>query len=92
VAVDWHAFDLERLAEDVSADRPPADAAKTIWAFEQALRAARIDEDLLGYFLVAATCLVAHAAECSPRSVLEDFFRRSVSDETWRERYLPLFS
>lgn len=89
--VDWHGFDAERLAGEIRVGTGGADAEKTVWAFEQALGAARVDEGLLEYFLVASVCLLAKAWECSPRSVLEAFFRRSVPDELWRERYLPLF-
>ena len=28
----------------------------------------------------------------TPRDVFEDFFRRSVGSEEWRERYVPLLS
>jgi hypothetical protein len=62
-----------------------------VWAFEQAVRAARIDEGLLDYLLAATVCLLARVNHCSPRHVLELFFRRSIGDEEWRQRYLPLF-
>jgi hypothetical protein len=62
-----------------------------IWAFEEALRIARAGDDLLPHFLAATTCLLARAEESTPRTVLEGFFRRSASDDAWRERYLPLF-
>jgi hypothetical protein len=90
--IDWDAFDLDRLAEDLRETRPGEDAERMIWAFERALGAARVDEQLLEYLLAACICLVAAATESSPREVLEAFFRRSVSDEDWRERYLPLFA
>jgi hypothetical protein len=90
-AVDWHHFDAERLADQIRAGTGGADAEKTVWAFEQALGAARVEEGLLEYVLVATVCLLAKAWECSPRSVLEAFFCRSVPDDLWRERYLPLF-
>jgi hypothetical protein len=61
-----------------------------VWAFERALATARIDEHLLDYLLVAVVCLVAHAQSETPRTVLEQVFRRSVSDDEWRERYAPL--
>ena len=67
-----------------------ADAEKMVWAFERALDTARIDEQLLDYLLVAVVCLVARAQEDTPRTVLEQVFRRSVSDEEWRDRYAPL--
>ena len=45
----------------------------------------------LPHFLAATTCLLARAEETTPRTVLERFFRRSASDDAWRDRYLPLF-
>lgn len=88
--LDWDAFDLTRLAGELRARRIGPDGEKMIWAFEEALRVARIDRHLLDYVLVAAVCLIARADGISPRQVLEAFFRRSVSDREWRERYLPL--
>jgi len=89
-AVDWDTFDLEPLADEIRATRSAPDAERTLWAFEQALAAARVDEVLLEHLLTACLCLVARAADRSPRDVLELYFRRSVPDEVWRERYLPL--
>jgi hypothetical protein len=89
-AVDWDTFDLEPLAEEIRATRNGPDAERTIWAFEQVLAAARVDELLVEHLLSAAVCLVARAADRTPRDVLELYFRRSVPDEVWRERYLPL--
>jgi hypothetical protein len=91
MARDWDDFDLERLADGIRAATVAPDAEKTIWAFEQAVRVARIDEELLEYVFVACLCLLARAGACSPRTVLEVFFRRSVSDESWRRDVLPLF-
>lgn len=88
---DWDAFDLEKLAAELRADPGGAEGERLIWAFEEALRIARAGDDLLPHFLAAATCLLARAEQTTPRTVLEAFFRRSASDESWRERYLPLF-
>jgi len=88
--VDWDSFDLAPLAEEIRRTRSGPDAERTVWAFEQALSAAQVDEVLLEHLLTAALCLVARAAACSPRDVLELYFRRSIPDEVWRERYLPL--
>jgi hypothetical protein len=55
------------------------------------VRVARIDEELLSYLLAALTCLLARLDDVTPRDVLEAFFRRSISDQEWRDRYLPLF-
>jgi hypothetical protein len=88
---DWDAFDLERLATGLREDPGGPEAEKMIWAFEEALRIARGGAELLPYFLAATTCLLARVEDSSPRDVLEAFFRRSASDQVWRERYLPLF-
>ena len=90
-AIDWHELDLSALARELRASLPTAEAEKMIWAFEQALSTARIDGDLLRYLLAAVASLLARAEGSSPRMVFETFFRRSVSDEEWRERYAGLF-
>ena len=90
-SVDWVSFDLDSLAAVVRADGRGPDAERMIWAFEEGLRVARLDPELLSYLLAALTCLVARTEGCSPRDVLESFFRRSIPDEEWRGRYLPLF-
>jgi hypothetical protein len=89
--MDWHSFDLEQFADALRQKAGGPDAEKTIWAFEEAVRVARIDDDLLSYLLAAVTCLVARLDDVSPRDVLEEFFRRSITDREWRDRYLPLF-
>lgn len=89
--VDWDSFDLDALAVVVRSRGGGPDAERMIWAFEEALRVARLDPELLSYLLAALTCLLARADDCSPRDVLEAFFRRSIPDEEWRGRYLPLF-
>ena len=43
------------------------------------------------HLFAAAASLLAYAEGTSPRTVLETYFRRAVSDEKWREIYLPLF-
>lgn len=90
--LDWDGFDLTRLAGMLRETAPRADAEKMIWAFERALPVAQLDAELLDYLLAAVVCLVARSRECSPRDVLETFFRRSVPDEIWQARYLPLFA
>jgi hypothetical protein len=89
--VDWDSFDLEALAGFIRSDGTGPDAERMIWAFGEALRVARLDPELLSYLLAALTCLLARVEDCSPRDVLEAFFRRSISDEEWRASYLPLF-
>ena len=88
---NWDAFDMGSLAADLRRDPGGAEGERMIWAFEEALRIARSGDDLLPHFLAATTCLLARAEESTPRTVLERFFRRSASDDAWRDRYLPLF-
>lgn len=90
--LDWHELDLSALARELRATLPASEAEKMVWAFEQALSAARIDGDLLPYLLAAVASLLATADGSSPRTVFETFFRRSVSDEEWRERYAGLIA
>jgi hypothetical protein len=90
-AYDWDRVDLHKLAAELREDPGGPEGERMIWAFEEALRIARRGDDLLPHFLAAATCLLARAEKSTPRTVLEGFFRRSASDESWRERYLPLF-
>jgi hypothetical protein len=90
--LDWDAFDLEKLARELRDDPGGSEGASMIYAFEEALRVARIDEHLLSHFIAATVCLLARAEGSTPRTVLEAYFRRSVSDTVWRERYLPLFT
>ena len=89
---DWSQLDLQALTEELRATLSPSDAEKMVWAFEQALAAARIDGELLRCLLAATASLVAGAEESSPRAVFEAFFRRSVSDDQWRKRYAGLIA
>jgi hypothetical protein len=89
---NWESFDLEKLGGELRAKLPAPEAEKILWAFEQALSVARIDGDLLRYLLAATVSLVARANGTTPRTVLEDYFRRSVSDDEWRDRYLELLA
>jgi hypothetical protein len=90
--IDWDGFDLEGLARELRGNLSGSDADKLVWAFEQAVEIARTDDELLSYLAVAVVCLLARLDESSPRSVLESFFRHSVTDEAWRRTYLPLFA
>lgn len=90
--VDWTRFELESLAEELRETRPGPEAERLVWAFERALVAARVDEELLDCLLAACTCLLAASSGRSPRDVLEQYFRLAVPDDVWRERYLPLFA
>jgi hypothetical protein len=90
--LDWHDLRLDALADELRATLPPAEAEKMLWAFEQVLAVARIDADLLRYHLAAVASLLARAEGSSPRAVFEAFFRRSVSDDEWRDRYASLLT
>jgi hypothetical protein len=89
--VDWDNLDLEKLVRELRENVGGPDGEKMVWAFEQALGVARIDPDLLDYVLAAVVCLLARSNDETPRAVLEAFFRRSISDREWRERYVDLF-
>jgi len=90
--MDWNDLDPEPLFESIRTRGPSSDAERSVWAFERALVAARIDGDLLRHLLVACVCLVAQEDGETPRMVLERLFRRSVSDAEWHEEYAPLFA
>ena len=91
-SVHWDEVEPERLFEAIRARGAPADAERTVWAFERALAVARLDPELLQHLLVATVCLVAYEQGQSPRAVLEQLFRRSVSDAEWRDRFEPLLA
>ena len=88
----WDEVEPERLFEVIRARGASADAERTVWAFERALAVARLDPELLRHLLIATVCLVAYEDETSPRAVLEQLFRRSVSDTEWHERFGPLLA
>jgi hypothetical protein len=88
----WDEFDLEPLAQELRRTRDPPDAERMIWAFERALGVGQVEPRMLEYLLAASVCLLAGAGEESPRDILERFFRRSIPDQIWRERYQPLFA
>jgi hypothetical protein len=90
--VDWREVDPAALFEAIRERGPAAEAERTVWAFDEALRAARVDGELLDHLLVACACLLAHRHDESPRWVLEQTFRRSVSDREWRRRFAPLLA
>jgi hypothetical protein len=90
--VNWNAVDPEQLFDAIRERGPAPDAERSVWAFERALVAARIDGDLLRHLLVACVCLVAHEEGETPRTVLERLFRRAITDEEWREDYMHLFA
>ena len=89
--MDWNAFTLERVAAELRDQLSAPEAERMVYAFESALRIARVDPELLPHLLAATTCLLAHSEATTPRGVMETFFRRAVADAVWRERYEPLF-
>ena len=91
MANDWDILDTGPLFEAVRGGGSTPDAEKMIWAFERCFAAARIDQSLLDYLLAAVVCLLARSNDCSPRHVLEMYFRRALTDEEWRDKYRPLF-
>ena len=90
--VHWDDIEPERLFEAIRSRGAPADAERTVWAFERALAVARLDPELLRHLLVATVCLLAYEEGQPPRAVLEQLFRRSVSDSEWRDRFEPLLA
>jgi hypothetical protein len=91
-SMDWHALDLQKLTSELRSTLPPAEAEKMVWAFEQAVGVARIEGDLLRYLLAATAALIARVEDSSPRTIFEAFFRRSISDDEWRDRYASLIA
>ena len=89
---NWDDLDLQALEQELRNALPAAEAEKMVWAFERALAVARVDGDLLRYLLAATASLLAAAEASTPRTVFEAFFRRSVSDEEWRDRYAGLLA
>ena len=90
--MNWDTVDPAALFEEIRERFAGPDAERMIWSFERALETARVESNLLDYLLVASACLIAHAEQVTPRTVFEQYFRRSVADEDWRERYAPLLA
>ena len=88
--MDWADVDLQGLAEELH-ESTDGDAERMVRAFDEVLRLVRDDPELLPSLVAASVSLTAFEEGTSPRHVLEQWFRRSVPDEVWRERYLPLF-
>lgn len=91
-SIDWHELDLGKLTSELRSTLPPAEAEKMVWAFEQARDVARIEGDLLRYLFAATASMLARVEDSSPRAIFEAFFRRSISDEEWRDRYAELIA
>jgi len=76
-SVDWEGFTLERLVAELRDDLSGPDADRMIFAFEEALRLARTDEELLPH-LLAATAIPAvvrvMAAGYHPAAALTNYY------------------
>ena len=83
--INWELVDLEPLRAELRGTLPGPEAERMIYAFEEAIRVARVDPDLLDCLLAATVCLRAVADDATPRHVLEDFFRRYCCDGVPRE-------
>ena len=83
---NWDELDLEALEQKLRNTLPPAEAEKMIWC-SRAPSVARVDGDLLRYLLGVVASLVDARTTPTPRAVFEAYFRRSVTDEEWRDRY-----
>jgi hypothetical protein len=87
--VDWDSFDPAPLFEAIRERGPASDAEQTVRAFERALRVARADAAFLEYFVVASVCVLAFDRGETPRTILDQIFRRAVTDRDWRDTYAP---
>ena len=85
--MDWESFDPTPLFELIRERGPAPDAEQTVWAFERALQVAHTDAALVEHLVVASLCLLALERDETPRTILEQMFRRSVSDLDWQEKY-----
>ena len=90
--VDWDSFDPAALFEAIRERGPAPDAEQTIWAFERALHVARTDAAFVEHLVVASVCLLAYERGQTPRTILEQMFRRSVSDLVWSQNYAQFAS
>lgn len=90
--MNWQDANLTPLFEAIRERGPAPDSERAVWAFERALGVARMDPELVEHVLVACVCLLAYEEEESPRTILEQVFRRAVSDAEWRDRFAPLLA
>ena len=88
--MEWDEIDASKLFERIRAEAPPADAERMIWALEHILAAARIDPVLLDHFAAAAICGLAYRDSETPKTVLDQLYRRTVNNDQWENDYAPL--
>ena len=89
---NWDNLNLEALEMELRNTLSGAEAERMVWAVERALAVAGIDGDLLGSPSGDSPHSLAAAETSTPRTVFEAYFRRSVSDEEWRDRYAELLA
>ena len=68
--VNWDAFTLERVAAELRDELSAPEAERMVYAFESALRIARVDPELLPHLLAATTCLLAHSEATTPSIII----------------------
>ena len=85
--MDWENFNPSPLFEAIRERGPAPDAEQTVWAFERALQVARTDAAFIEHLVVASVCVLAFDREETPRTILEQLFRRAASDGEWRDMY-----
>lgn len=88
--MEWDDLDPGELFETIREQAAPADAEQMIWALEHVIAAGRLDPALLDHFAAAAVCALAYRDAETPRTVLENLFRRSVDDDRWNADYAAL--
>jgi hypothetical protein len=90
--VDWENLDLTAVAEQLRRSHKEIEAERMIVAFEHCVELAKADEAFLDDVLVAVVCLLAHAHEKTPRDVLDECFKRAMTDTRWHADLAPLLS
>ena len=90
--VDWENLDLTAVAEQLRRSHKEIEAERMIVAFEHCVELAKADEAFLDDVLVAVVCLLAHSHEKTPRDVLDECFKRAMTDTRWHADLAPLLS
>ena len=91
-SVEWEEIDLTALAQQLRRGRKEIEAERMIVAFEHCVELAKADEAFLDDVLVAVVCLLAHSHEKTPRDVLDECFKRAMTDTRWHADLAPLLS
>ena len=90
--INWELVDLEPLRAELRETLPGPEAERMIYAFDEAIRWPESTRICSTACSPPQCASVPSPTARTPRHVLEDFFRRSVSDEEWRGRYLELLA